>query len=79
MVLQVLQHTSLENPYFGVEQNCCCTCQCKDFPPNYAVIPSFISCFTTFYHLHPNLINILVYIYIYRNPRKTPKTGAKKL
>ena len=30
------------------------------FPPSYAVIPSFISCFTTFYHLDSYFIFKLI-------------------
>ena len=37
-----------ENPYFGIENN-----YVGIFPPSYAVIPLFISSFTTFHYLDP--------------------------
>ena len=47
-------------------------CQCRVFPSSYAVKPSFISCFTTFYCLdlyfilnQQFLIYYIVYNYIY--------------
>ena len=50
--MMVLQHSLVGSPYFGTEQNKYYSYCAKvgTFPPSYAVIPSFISCFTTFYY-----------------------------
>ena len=44
----VILDTQWENPYFGIENN-----YVGIFSPSYALIPLFISSFTTFYHLVP--------------------------
>ena len=62
----VLQHSSVGksllwhisyNNYFVQ----CCT-KVGTFPPSYAVIPSFISCFTTFYCIGPFFIFNLTFL-----------------
>ena len=50
VVKQEMNDGITESPYFSIEQNNCCSKCIKvgTFPLNYAVIQSFISCFTTF-------------------------------
>ena len=67
----VLQIAWWESPYFGIEQNYSQCAKVGTFPPSYAVVPSFISCFTTFYYIDPYLIfkltilKILVLVFYY--------------
>ena len=52
----VLQHSSMECPYFGTLAIILLNAKVGTFPLSYAVIPSFISCFTAFYCIGPYFI-----------------------
>ena len=45
-----------ESPYFGTLAIILVNAKVGTFPLSYAVIPSFISCFTTFYCIDPYFI-----------------------
>ena len=55
----VLQHSSWESPYFGTLAIILFNGKVGTFPQSYAIIPSFTSCFTTFYYIDPYFINNL--------------------
>ena len=60
----VLQHSSVGKSLIWhiSYNNYFVQCQSRDFPPSYAVIPSFISRFTTFYCIDPYFIfNITIF------------------
>ena len=66
----VLQHSSVgESPYFGISTLNFILFNAKvgTFPPSYAVIPSFISCFTTFYCIDPYFFFKLTILKILRS------------
>ena len=57
----VLQHSSVgKSLHWHIITIILSNAKVGSFPPSYAVIPSFISCFTDFYHLDPYLIIKLI-------------------
>ena len=57
--MMVLQHSSMGKSHIRILLNA----KVGTFPLSYAVIPSFISCFTTFYCIDPYIIFKLTFFY----------------